>query len=259
MNEKSKLKILLFVLIIIFFAVNYPVLDKVLTNWFVDYEVGFVERVIDGDTIVINGSSVRLLGINCAEKGEPYYNEAKLFLEKKVLNKIVKMKFEKEDVDLYRRKLRYVFVDGENINEKLVEEGLANIYFPSGKDSYYNSFSDAWKTCIENKKNLCEKSDSVCSSCIELKKLDTKNQKLVLKNNCGFGCDLTSWSIKDEGRKKFVFENFVLEKEVVIIVGDGKNTKENLFWSGEDYVWTASGDSIFLRDEKGKLILWWSY
>jgi len=32
-----------------------------------------------------------------------------------------------------------------------------------------------------------------------------------------------------------------------------------LFWKGKDYVWTSTGDTLFLRDDEGKLVLWEMY
>ncbi|MDP2672340.1 MAG: lamin tail domain-containing protein, partial [Nanoarchaeota archaeon] len=62
-------------------------------------------------------------------------------------------------------------------------------------------------------------------------------------------------------RKNFIFPNFNLnsEKEVVVKVGEGTSNEEVLFWKGEDYVWTETGDTLFLRDSEGKLVLWESY
>ncbi|MCL4419217.1 hypothetical protein M1146_03895 [Patescibacteria group bacterium] len=59
---------------------------------------------------------------------------------------------------------------------------------------------------------------------------------------------LKNWEIKDEGRKKFIFGNFILEKNREI-----KITAEDF---NEEYVWTETGDTLFLRDEEGKLVLW---
>ena len=73
MNKKN-LRFLIVVLVVVLIAVDYPILNRLLTNWLVDYEVGIVERVIDGDTVVVNGTSVRLLGINTPEKKEIYYS-----------------------------------------------------------------------------------------------------------------------------------------------------------------------------------------
>jgi len=48
-------------------------------------------------------------------------------------------------------------------------------------------------------------------------------------------------------------------KEVMIKVGEEENTENVLFWKGESYVWTKTGDTLFLRDEEGKLVLWKGY
>ena len=244
-----------------FFIINYSFLDKALENFLIDSETVRVERIIDGDTIIINQTSVRLLGINSPERGETYYPEAKEFLEELILNKTVKLEFGREKYDKYKRILAYVFISNENINLKLVEEGFANFYFPSGKDFYYNDFESSWKKCVENNKNLCEKSKNVCLECIELKNFDVKNQEIIFHNSCNFNCDLSKWEIKDEGRKSFIFPDFVLESKngVKIIVEEGNNNEENLFWKNEEYVWTKSGDTLFLRDDKGRLVLWENY
>ena len=261
MNLKKRGIWALAILIIILFAINYNFLDKQLVNFFNTEEKISVDRIIDGDTIESNHTSIRLLGINCPEKGEQYYNEAKEFLSSEILNKTIMLKFGKDKQDKYGRTLAYIFLNNENINLKLVENGLANYYFPSGKDGYYSSFADAWKSCIDKNINLCKASDGKCSRCIELKKLDVKEDKMVLYNGCGFECSLTGWTIKDEGRKKFIFPRFNLnaDKEVEIIVGNGTNSYSELYWLGEDYVLTSSGDTIFLRDENNRLVLWKSY
>jgi micrococcal nuclease len=258
-KKRNKQKLLLLFLILILFAVDYPFINKALNNWLVDYELGIVERVVDGDTLVVNGTSVRLLGINTPERGEKYYQEAKEFLENLTLNKLVRLERGKEDRDLYNRSLRYISVGGENVNLRLVEEGFANFYFPEGKDRHYNGFKDAWESCIEKNVNLCESSEDKCASCVILKNFNLKEQSFTLKNNCGFSCGLDDWSVKDEGRKNFIFPHYILEEEVEIKVGEEKNTDAILYWGGESYVWTKTGDSLFLRDEDNKLVLWHSY
>ncbi len=262
MKQKKKQILLLISLILILFIINYSFIDKTLKKFLLDHEVVIVERVIDGDTIVIeNKTSVRLLGINSPERGELYYNEAKEFLEELVFNKTVRLEFGKNRYDRYHRVLAYVFINTENINLELVNEGYANFYFPSGKDKHYNDFKKAWEHCIKNNKYLCEKSRDKCADCIELKEFDYQNQIVVFYNKCDFNCELTGWKIKDEGRKNFVFPEFTLNsnKHVYILIGEGENSDNTLYWTGEEYVWTSSGDSLFLRDDFGKLVLWESY
>ena len=84
-----------------------------------------VTKVIDGDTIVVEGEHVRLLGIDADERGYPCHGEAKNRLEEYVLNKEVFLEADKSDKDQYDRYLRYIFLDGKNINLQLVKEGLA--------------------------------------------------------------------------------------------------------------------------------------
>ncbi len=246
--EKGKYKFFLWFLVILLIAVNYNYVDNFVTKNFSYEEFVSVDKVIDGDTVVVNGTSVRLLGINTPERGEKYYAEAKNYTEDLVLNKTLKI--ERKGKDLYDRDLAYLFYGRENINLALVEEGYANFYFPSGKDNYYNLFVNAWEKCIGQNKNLCEASSDKCSECIILEQFGY-DVNLILYNSCDFDCNLTGWSIKDEGRKKFVFKNIILNpgKEIEI-------TAKNF---NQSYVWTKTGDSVFLRDDEGKLVLWEGY
>lgn len=235
---KKEIIIILF-FIGLLFIINYPFIDKAVKEFLSEHEFAIVERVIDGDTVVIeNKTSVRLLGINCPEKGEMYSEEAKKFLEELVLNKTIKLKFGKEKYDKYHRVLAYISVDGKNVNLELVEEGFANFYFPSGKDIHYEDFKKAWEDCIKENKNLCKKSIDECSKCI-----DIKNSNTII-NTCSFECDITGWRIKGEGRKTFVFSDVILE------------SREEISFELE---LTETGDTLFLRDDEGGLVLYEIY
>lgn len=256
MKNESKILLCLFLILI---AINYPFLDSILERYFGEQrEFGVVERIVDGDTAIINGTSVRLLGINTPERGEKYYDEAKKFLEKVILNQTIELRFGKDREDKYGRTLAYLFYKGQNVNKELVDEGYANFYFPSGKDNYYDSFVKAWEHCIQEGKFLCEASEE---KCIELESFNYKKEVIVLRNKCSEEINLEGWEIKDEGRKHFVFSNFILAggERVSIIVGEGENTDDKLYWVGQDYVWTDTGDTLFLRDREGKLVLYYSY
>ncbi len=261
MSNKRKQVILLIILILILLTINYPFLDKKLEEFLREGKYAKVTRVIDGDTIEIdNNESVRLLGINTPERGEPYFEQATEFLESLILNETVRLEFGKEEKDKYGRTLGYVFLNDENVNLEIIERGFANFYFPSGKDVYYSNFKEAWEECLEENINLCEKSDDECAGCISLKEFDYENEIVVFYNKCNFDCELTRWSIKHEGRKKFIFPDSILRegKEINIIVREGKNNETSLFWNEED-VFIETGDSLFLRDDEGKLVFWKSY
>lgn len=237
MIPKQKDVLVLALLIIALVIINYGWLDDALSNFLNTSEQVHVDRIIDGDTIESNKTSIRLLGINTPERGEYFYEEAKEFLEQEILNKTVALKYGKERYDKYQRVLAYVFLDNTNINLLLVENGLANIYFPSGKDQYYNQFFEAWEDCINSQVNLCEPSQHVCAQCISI------NTNSII-NNCNFSCDISNWKIKGEGRDVFVFSEEILES--------GEETSFELEL-------TETGDTIFLRDNEGKLVIWESY
>jgi micrococcal nuclease len=240
------------------FLINYKFLDNKITEFLDEEDIRNVERAIDGDTIVVgNNTHVRLLGINTPEKGEFYYQEAKDFLSNLTLNKTVKLEYGKDKQDLYGRTLAYIILDGKNLNIEQVRNGFANLFIYD-KDKHTLELENAWKECIASGENLCEKSREECSDCIILKSISTEGQTAVFYNNCSFNCDLTNWRIKDEGRKNFIFPHLILEgnQEARVIVGNKTNNGNDLYWNGESYVWTSTGDTLFLRDEKGKLVLW---
>jgi len=256
--------VLLVVCIVLLISVNYSFLDSKLESFLVYSETKPVEiqRVIDGDTVIYNENgteiSVRLLGINTPEKGERFYSDAKRFLEKQILNKSINLVYGEERKGKYGRELAYIFYGGKNVNLELVRKGYGNYYFPSGRNRYYGDFVEAWEGCLDRNQRLCEFSKTKCSDCIQLERIDKFEQETVFYNSCDFVCNLTDWSVKDEGRKKFIFPEFALkpQSKVVVKVGNKTNTEDILYWEGENYVWTSTGDSLFLRDREGKLVLW---
>lgn len=260
MKKRNSISLFIF-LIIILIAVNYSFLDSKVENFLTENTYANVVRIIDGDTIVVgNNTHVRMLGINTPEKREFYHDEAMNFLSGLISNKSVKLEYGKDKTDLYGRTLAYIFLDDKNINLEQVRNGFANVYI-LGDTRHENILRDAWNECLKDNKNLCEKSEEKCASCIELKNLDVKKQTAVFYNSCSFDCSLTGWGIKDEGRKNFIFPEFALKSysQISVITGNKTNSEDVLFWKGEEYVWTAGGDTLFLRDEKGKLVLWRNY
>ncbi len=243
--KNKREKIILIILILLLFIINYSFIDSFLISIFNLRDLVIIEGVVDGDTVKVNNTSIRLLGINTPERGEIYYEEAKEVLKELVLNKTVYLEYGKERYDKYNRVLAYVFLENEDINIKLIEEGLANYYFPSGKDKYYLEFKEAWEECIKSNRKLCEKSTKECSECIKLKEFDYKNELIILKNTCSFDCDLNNWKIKGEGRK-------ILELNLAL----DSNEEELIEF---DSMWTETGDTLFLRDDEFKLVLWYTY
>ncbi|MCL2220834.1 MAG: thermonuclease family protein [Oscillospiraceae bacterium] len=88
-------------------AVSYPVY----TNNFNVMERAFVKRVIDGDTIKLySGESVRLIGINTPETGEPGADEAAEFVSDAILGRGVWLERDGRNTDRFGRLRRYVWL-----------------------------------------------------------------------------------------------------------------------------------------------------
>lgn len=223
-------------LVLAILFLNYWHIENFLENTFSGREEVHVSRIIDGDTVETSIGNVRLLGINAPEKGEKHYEEAKEFLQEQIFNKTVQLEFAQDRKDKYNRILAYIFYNNENINEKIVENGFANYYFHNGIDFHSNELKNAWDLCIIKKVNLCEPSDDICSSCIFL-------GLNYISNNCSFACDILNWTIKGEGRNKYIFSEIAMP---------GKQIKFELDLSN-------SSRSVFLRDKYEKLVLWKSY
>lgn len=90
-----------------------------------------VTRIIDGDTFETEtGETVRLIGINAPEISDIFGIEAKQYLLDLIENKTVDLQTDNisNDRDRYQRILRYVILDGVDINKKMVSDGYAFAY-----------------------------------------------------------------------------------------------------------------------------------
>ena len=129
----------------------YPYLtgeEELIKNQDYEMEKCFVGRVIDGDTLVCDNETIRLLGIDTPERGEEYYQEAKDFL-RIVEGKEVEILRDWDDLGKYKRKLRYIFYEGRLINVEIVEQGLATAFMTDDL-RYEEKFFQAEDYALEN-------------------------------------------------------------------------------------------------------------
>lgn len=89
---------------------------------------GTVERVIDGDTVVLkDGTTIRYVGITTPERNEPFWQEATDENKKLVINKKVKLEYDAYTSDKFGRVLAYIIIDNKNISIELARLGLAKV------------------------------------------------------------------------------------------------------------------------------------
>ncbi len=110
-----------------------------------------VSRVIDGDTFVIeSGDRVRMIGINAPETSDLLGPASTRRLKELIEFKQVQLltDYISSDRDRYGRLLRYVALDGEDINLRMVQEGQATAYLKF-KFPRSGSYSTAQETAME--------------------------------------------------------------------------------------------------------------
>ena len=102
-------------------------------------------KVVDGDTIYLdNGEKVRFVGVNTPERGVEGYIASKNFVQKLCLNKEVGLDIDdSKHNDRYGRTLAVVIVDGRNVNEMLLKEGLAEIMYMPPSEFYPYDWADS--------------------------------------------------------------------------------------------------------------------
>ena len=67
---------------------------------------------------------------------------------------------------------------------------------------------------------------------------------------------LTGWTIRDVSGKAFKFPSFTLAAgaSVTLHTGRGTNTRTDLYWGQDNYIWNNSGDTAGLRSSSGTLV-----
>jgi micrococcal nuclease len=122
-----------------------------------------VSRVIDGDTVELEGGRrLRYIGMDTAELNQTgaaacFAKEAYEKNRELVEGKIVSLEKDVSETDKYGRLLRYVYLDGVMINEKLVKDGFAKVATFPPDVKYMDRFRAAEKFARENNLGLWSK------------------------------------------------------------------------------------------------------
>ena len=100
-----------------------------------------VERIVDGDTIYVEGYKVRLSLTNTPEKHEPGFSEATQFTKRlcPVGSVVIVDQDDKQPYDVYDRLLGKVYCNGKILNSELLFNGHANILTQYCRTSEFSS------------------------------------------------------------------------------------------------------------------------
>jgi micrococcal nuclease len=233
-----------------------------------------VAHVFDGDSLEVlldDGTRVelRLLGINAPEGDECYGNQARSALEEWLTDSKMTLVADDEEADQFGRVLRYVYVDGTNVNLAMIEAGNAlAIQTGHAQDQVFAETSDAAAAA-----GLGMWATDACGSDTDLPALaivdyvydprgrdaDNPNGEWVAIANTGTTpVAMEGWILRDEStQNRFRFPNeFSLKAggEAVIHSGCGTDTASDLYWCASDPVWSNGGDTIVLQSPDGTIV-----
>ena len=120
-----------------------------------------VVRVVDGDTLVLDGNErVRLIGVNTPESVDPrrpveyFGKEAAAFTRRIAEGKRARLEYGEERNDRYGRTLAYVYLeDGTFLNAEIIRQGYGHAYtrFPF---RYANQFRAHEREAREQRRGL---------------------------------------------------------------------------------------------------------
>lgn len=116
-------------------------------------DIRLVKKVVDGDTIWVSAKSggeekIRLIGIDAHEvrntprkKAGFYGREASAYLSKRISGKKIRLEYDVQRYDRYRRTLAYIYLeDGTFINAEMVRKGYAVVMTVAPNVKYADKF-----------------------------------------------------------------------------------------------------------------------
>ncbi|WP_136689105.1 lamin tail domain-containing protein [Halorhabdus amylolytica] len=84
------------------------------------------------------------------------------------------------------------------------------------------------------------------------------DEYVVFENTGGEALDLSGWTVEDEADHTYTFpDGFSLDPgaEVTLHTGSGSDTATDLYWNSENPIWNNGGDTVFVHDDSGELVL----
>jgi micrococcal nuclease len=238
-------------------------------------------EIVDGDTLYVSGPlgelEVRIIGVNTPESGECFSEEATDALAELVTGNDLVLVVDRSDVDTFGRALRYVeTADGVDVGAELVADGFAIARRYPPDDARADVYAELQETAQQEGRGLwaadaCGPSDREGVEIVIDVNADAPgddganlNGEWVRFTNAGAeAIDLDGWEVADESAShRYTFTDLELAPgaAVTLFSGCGPDDEAARYWcSSGSAVWNNSGDTVFLRDPNGNIVVLVSY
>lgn len=130
-------------------------------------DIRVVTKIVDGDTVWVSAKNgreekIRLIGIDAHEvrntrqkKAGFYGKEASAYLRKRISGKKVRLEYDVQRYDRYRRTLAYIYLeDGTFINAEMVRKGYAVVLTIAPNVKYADKFILYQQEARKNQRGL---------------------------------------------------------------------------------------------------------
>jgi len=231
-----------------------------------------VLEVIDGDTFwaLVSGSgkeSVRLIGIDAPESGEPFSDEARLELAQLLSDATPQLETDVEERDQYGRLLAYVWVGELFVNAELLRRGVATLYtippnlkhvdqLRAAQDQAQAAARGMWGAPGQSPVKIVQVNyNAPGDDNLNLNKEYVVFEALVSGTLLGY-------SVQDEAGHRYRFPDIVFRKGDVFKLhsGTGTDTRTDLYWGAAgSAIWNNSGDTVKVVNPQGRIVESYSY
>jgi micrococcal nuclease len=242
-------------------AAGYPLKPQNLTT-------ARVTDVIDGDTLDLDdGQRIRLIGVNTPERDQPYYEEARGFLQGRVEGKQVEIEYDVERTDQYDRTLAYLWLGGVLVNQEILTQGYANsLIFPPNQ-RYEEFFLLAEQSAQDAGIGLwrpAEHTVNIRTIRYDAAGNDDENlndEWIEFQNKGTEAVNLEGFTLEDAASNNYTFGAVTIAPEQILKLysGCGADVSNALYWCSDGSIWNNNGDTAILRDTEGLYVADYQY
>jgi micrococcal nuclease len=228
-----------------------------------------VERVIDGDTLVLNGGDrVRLAQVNAPEIDEEFGTEARDFARALVLDKLVGV--EGSTRDGYGRLVADVTVGGKSLALELVARGLVHLYLiPPVDEARARQILAAQRVARQRRLGIWGTAryqglfhiTSFHANPPGNETFNLNSEYVRLASITDLPASLRGYALANRRDERYTFGDVVVPAGHTVIVASGGGTDQldakrqlKLFWNRTQGAWANKGDTASLRDPTGHVV-----
>ncbi len=226
-----------------------------------------VERVIDGDTVILeDGTHVRYVGINAPERDQPYFAEAVALNRRLTEGKHVRLEEDEVQEDGYYRLLAYVYVDRDMVNARLIEEGLAHVFVIPPNLRYYDRFLELQRRARAARRGMWQsvrgplKITSLKFNAPGDDRLNPNGEYVRIASVADGVIDVRGYVLRDAYGHRYTFPALSLKPgySMLVVSGRGVDVADPgriiLYWQSDGAIWNNDGDIATLLAPDGSTV-----